>query len=407
MPVQFPNFLQVPVQTPDYSGVGNAVGNFYEGYNAPKDALIKSIQAEFARPKAEQELLASKLSNRKTQMQMQQEAQQLAQQRQFEQVFQQALSGGNRNIPSDSQQPMASPSQLAQNPQTSQSPRAMTYANDPASFLATINPALGKALQSPLQMQKGNGQQPISSANASTEPGAMDNSSGSAEPNEIVVTKGSPHLAGIDKLYEDNPLSRQFLEKKGYKKKQDIKFDNKTGKTSIITQYPSGKVTVQSSGGNAGSDEASLTTKMISKHQNIISSIDTALPLINEILDKGKGTQPYPRSPGMGYVPGWSSASTKYEATVKSALDSLLGAYGLPMTNEGINTVKDQLLIGHGETVSNYKRRLKDLVADLNRRKLYSETAVKRSNKINPVSGMGNNENSYSSNEWNVTNDEQ
>lgn len=53
MAIQFPNFLGVPIQKPDYSGVGDIVSNYYSGKEMPKDDLIKAVQAQFAQPTAE------------------------------------------------------------------------------------------------------------------------------------------------------------------------------------------------------------------------------------------------------------------------------------------------------------------------------------------------------------------
>jgi len=210
-----------------------------------------------------------------------------------------------------------------------------------------------------------------------------------------------------------------YLEKKGYKGSQEIKFDNKTGKTSVITSYPSGKITVKSAGAQSAEDGAPLTTKMISKHQNIISSIDNAVPIIQQIKELNvqktgkdgkpvdKYWEPFPRTGsdvwyelGLGSLPGYKSAAENYEALVSSALDSLVGAYGLPSTNEGMETVKKQLQIGHGETDAAYMKRLDRLMEDLQRRKAYSSKEVKRSNKIMPVGRMGGGDESYSSDDW-------
>jgi hypothetical protein len=257
---------------------------------------------------------------------------------------------------------------------------------------------------------------PSADANAPSMPNAapMAQTAAAEQPedlHEVVVAKGAPQLAGIDAMYDSNPLSRAFLEKKGFKKSQEVKFDNKTGRTTIITKYPSGKVTTQISANTASGADSGfpLTNKMISKHQNIISSIDNAIPRIEKILDEGKGFQPYPRTFGMGLVPGFMSQSSKYDAQVKSALDSLMGAYGLPSTDKGLETVHAQIQIGHGETIPAYKRRLKELVQDLKRRKAYSENEVKRSNKIQPIdttasgAGAGSEEPTFSSDEWEQT----
>lgn len=424
MPVQFPNFLSVPVRTPDFSGIGDIVDNFYRGKAMPKEDLMKAIQAEFARPNAEEALKSARLGNqksgidiRKGELDIQTAVRELAQQKMLEDQLRQALGGGG-GMPASSgggsmgNAPAAPPNAPASSPAASNAAPVM-------------NPALGAALaQAAQNAQPQGGQQPSLSAgvpdNAYTPPTAptqpaqspiapsvqSPSSPEQANLNEITVTKGSPHLAGIDAMYDSSPLSRQFLEKKGFKKSQDIKFDAKTGKTTIITKYPSGKVTVQSTASPSPSPEGiPLTNKMISQHQQMISAIDNAVPVINEIIDQ-KGFQPYPRSMGMGLVPGWMGQAATYDTLVKSALDTLMKAYGLPSTNEGISTVKDQLLIHHGETAGHYRNRLRGLLKDLQRRKEYSSNEVKKSNKIAPVDSSASGQ-SYSSDEWEVANDQQ
>lgn len=412
MAFQFPNFLAAPIDRPDYSGIGDAVSNFYAGKAMPNDDLIKRVQAQFAKPNAEAALAGTKLSNRKSQLEIEKYAYDLAQQKAMEQMLKQALSGGGGQAGSAPVMGGAGGGNMTipQQPAQPSAPLPMTYANAPSNILGNIIPDMGNAMSQALQQPGGN---PVAPPALAQQP---------EEHNEITINKGSPHLAGVDRLYDENPLSRAFLEAKGFKKKQEVKFDNKTGKTSILTTYPSGRMTLQSAGGSIATGEGiPLTSKMISKHQNIVSSIDNALPVIQEILDlnkQEKGTngkekdkywEPYPRTGsehwyqfGLGSVPGYKSAATKYEALVNSALDSLVGAYGLPSTNEGIETVRKQLQIGHGETDAAYTRRIKELVKDLERRKSYAENQVKRSNKIQPVGRMAN-EPDYSSNDWEQT----
>lgn len=67
MAIQFPNFLGVPVRTPDYSGIGDIVQNYYAGKAMPKDDLIKAVQAQFAKPKAEADLASTQASTASSQ----------------------------------------------------------------------------------------------------------------------------------------------------------------------------------------------------------------------------------------------------------------------------------------------------------------------------------------------------
>jgi hypothetical protein len=446
MAIQFPNFLSVPVTARDYSGMGDAVENFYKGYHMPKDALIKEIQAKFAEPNAKanlkstelgnthQEILnkylptekelgltSSRLSNKKSQMDINKLMFELAQQQALEKQFKAAFSGGAQQggaapampngaegggmppmmgnaptMPQGGQGGRTLPGMPKGLPVPPGVPGMTMIGSPPPAMPPAAIQGGGQAMPSAPPMGMPN-------AGAAQQQPSMQSPAPEAS-NEVVISKGSPQLSGVDAMWDSNPLSRSFLEKKGFKKSQEVKFDNKSGKTTVITKYPSGKVTVLASAGAAPTENGiPLTNKMISKHQNIISSIDTALPTIEKILDE-KGFQPYPRGLGSGLIPGLMSQEAKYDALVKSALDSLIGAYGLPMTNEGINTVKAQLQIGHGETTGNYRKRLRELVKDLKHRKEYSAGEVKKSNKITPVNGQesnsNSNEESYSSDDW-------
>lgn len=450
MAIQFPNFLSVPVQAKDYSGVGDMVDNFYKGYNMPNDALIKQIQAKFAQPNAEADLKSTqlrnayqsilnqyapesqrasiestRLGNRKSQMDIDKLALELQQERELENQLRTALNaaGAQGSAPMPTQ-PQASsvPPIMPTAPMMPQAPAGLPpLPGVPKGIpIAPPIPGMTMAGSAPLGTQRVAApvqtgapvsiapNAPMNQANAPTAPNvpaAAAVSEAAPQPlQEVVVAKGAPQLAGVDQMYDSNPVSRAFLEKKGYKKTQEVKFDNKTGRTTIITKYPSGKVTVQASPGAPASPEGiPLTNRMITQHQQMISAIDNAKPVIQEIIDQ-KGFNPYPRWTGL--VPGSMGQSATYDTLVKSALDTLIKAYGLPSTNEGIATVKDQLLIHHGETADHYRARLKNLVKDLDRRKAYSEGQVKKSNSIQPVdtsaSGVNpdNDSGTYSSDDW-------
>ena len=192
-----------------------------------------------------------------------------------------------------------------------------------------------------------------------------------------------------------------------------MKFDTKTGQTRIVTTYPSGKITMQSVGLGQAGDGIPLTNAMITKNQKVISSVDVAIPIIEKIIDlKGilpdtpipdflwnkKGLSPYPLS-SLGIPSIFGGTQAVYDSLVNQTLDSLMGAFGLPLSNEGLKTVKDQVEIRHFESQNQYRKRMRDLIEELKTRRNYSANEVKKSNKIQPV-GRGGAEEGYSSNEW-------
>jgi hypothetical protein len=425
MAIQFPNFLGVPLVKSDYSGLGDIFQNYYAGKAMPRDDLIKQIQAEFARPNAEQTLQSLKLGNQgtglnneKIRLEIAKYRRDMAVQQELENQIARALRGGN--VGSSSAQPMPSQQQIPASNIPSMS--------SPPDINSSINPALARAVQQ--QFQQSNPNQPVAPTAQMTTPNVPMGQSPDQMPsmpsasvpvqqteqpsnNLQVITQGEPRFAAIDKLWDQNPLSRELLKKKGFDKKTEVKFDSKTGQTRIMTSYPSGKRTLEVIGTSGMNGEAPMTTANVTKQQAIITGIDNTIPVIKDILaldkstSKNKEWEPYPRNsgivPGLGWVPGYHSKATNYESLVSSALDTLLGAYGLPKTNEGIETVKKQLLIGHGETDSAYKKRLMNLMKDLQRRKEYSASLLKKTIN-NPPRDTGSNE-TYSSDDWETTNE--
>lgn len=432
MAINFPNFLAATLNKPDYSGIGDSVSNFYKGYDMPKDALIKEIQAKFAQPNAEadlqstqlknayqsilnkylpsekdQSLTSGRLSNRKSQMDIDKAVLELQQQKALENQFRMALGGAPQGEGAPSSAPMMpSPSPPQSNPMPPMMPNApmmpqgggMTLPGMPKGLpmppaipgMTMIGSSLaGGAPLSSMPNTASAGMpnaspegMPLSAANPAVAQPSLQQPAPEA-PNEVVITKGSPQLAGIDAMYDSNPLSRSFLEKKGYKKTQEVKFDNKTGRTTIVTKYPSGKVTVQASNlPTTGEEGAPLTSKMVSKHQNVVASVDVAAPVLKQLADMGS----YPRQ---GWYRGGQYA--EYEGLVSQAVDSVLGAFGLPMTNEGLKTIRDQIEIRTFETPSHYKNRIEKLIKDLRVRQQYSANEVKKSIKNPPTDEGGTN----------------
>lgn len=407
MAINFPNYLAAALYKPDYSGIGDVVDNYYKGKAMPKDDLIKQIQAQFARPNAEEALTGSRLGNEKTRLENTKTRREMAQQADLESQIAKALGGGGMAAgqpPMGAPQGMPSPArgqQMPQMPQQQPNPDNMIFQQG-QNPMEGLPPQLMQVIQQ-MRQQQGQqapqeGQQPPMGADmGASQPGAQqaapaaetapEANPAAANPLQI-LTQGEPRLAAIDSLYDRNPLSRALLEKKGFKKSQKIEFDKKTGQTRIMTSYPSGKVTLQvlGSAGAAG-DGIPLTNAGVTRHQKIISSVDNAIPVLDKILNL-KGFSAYPLS-SLGIPSVFGNKQAEYNSLVSQTLDSLMGAFGMPSTNEGLKSVRDQLEIRHFETPSAYRDRIRKLKKDLESRKQYSEKEVKRTNKIAPIERSG------------------
>lgn len=62
MAFNLPNFVG-QTYTPDYSGIGDVIKNYFAGKEAPDQALIEQIKAQFAKPNAEADLASTQLKN--------------------------------------------------------------------------------------------------------------------------------------------------------------------------------------------------------------------------------------------------------------------------------------------------------------------------------------------------------
>lgn len=62
MAFNLPNFVGQTYQ-PDYSGIGDAVSNYFQGKMMPSQALIEKVKAQFAQPDAQADLDSARLKN--------------------------------------------------------------------------------------------------------------------------------------------------------------------------------------------------------------------------------------------------------------------------------------------------------------------------------------------------------
>lgn len=183
-----------------------------------------------------------------------------------------------------------------------------------------------------------------------------------------IIEKGSPDLYHIDRIYEEHPEFRDKLEKKGFTKKQVVKFDPKTGTSSIITTYPSKKVEMKVIKGS-GSDKQPLTNSEVTKNQDIIRGIDNSLPSLGKLLELKHPSR------GIGFL-GNPSDKAAYHALTAGVIDSLVSSLGLPKVQESINLVKHMVEKGTFENDESYNKRIENLIEDLQSRRDYSSKAL-------------------------------
>jgi hypothetical protein len=115
------------------------------------------------------------------------------------------------------------------------------------------------------------------------------------------------------------------------------------------------------------------TTAVLTQNQQALQGIDTVMPMLNKLIDSKD-------IPGIfGFSPGKKAA---YNAKTSSMIDTLIAAQTLPKVQASIDLVEEQIRRKRGETVFDYKERLKDLVEDLKQRRSRAANMIK-TRKIN------------------------
>lgn len=174
-------------------------------------------------------------------------------------------------------------------------------------------------------------------------------------PEESIVNEGNSSLYNIDQMFNTNPLARKFLEGKGFKQSQVTKYDPKTRSTSVVTTYPSGKVSVRL---NKGNNDVSvpLTNTIKTQMQGIIAGV----PKVNTKIDALKAA-PSPIDI-IGYKP---DQRAKHDALIRETAETYAKAKGWPNTNESIKTAIEILDRHKFESDAAYRKRLDEIKISL------------------------------------------
>lgn len=172
-----------------------------------------------------------------------------------------------------------------------------------------------------------------------------------SQPNSNTQSKGNPALYHIDDMVDSDPAVAAHLKTKfGYEKKVTPKFDPKTGITSIVTQYPSGRIDVETS----GEGKQQLTNTVKTNAQNAVESIPKVLKIIDQLKEKPSPVRP-PTWLGALYR---GSARAEHNALVNEGKDLYLKALSLKSSDKGLETAEEILGRGESESDSNYRKRL-------------------------------------------------
>lgn len=197
--------------------------------------------------------------------------------------------------------------------------------------------------------------------------------------NGNVQSPGNPELYRLDYMVDSDPQAAAYIKKNyGLEKKVTPKFDPKTGVTSVITQYPSGKIEVTQSSANNGGF-ATLTAAVKTKAENTINGVDNALPILDRLIE---GVE-------KGSVPGqWigkyfsPDQQATYESEISKSAETFANALGYPNTNEGYTKAEHVVKRRERESDKNYAKRLKDLKEEALQRKKNSQKILNSGTSI-------------------------
>lgn len=419
MAISFPNYLAAQLIKPDYSGIGDSVSNFYGGKAMKNDDLIKRVAAQFAQPNAEmsleqmkQQIANEKLSGQKSVLEMQKMRRDQQQEAQLQALLANALNpnaqGGQPQQAPETQQPMPQmrmpqttqpmPQQLnpnlgkalaPQNPPT-ESGQGDIYGTDPKMMDARFRKFDQQATGLPSSAYKDNDtvapspsampkveNKPVTINGVTPEqtPVDFDYHPKEAKKDELVIDEGNPRLAGIDALWDSNPIAREFLKKKGFEKTVKQERDKKTGQEMLYTKYPSGRIVKKTIGQEQKPEDMDgdipLTKPILNAAVKQVRGNDAVLPYIDDLIkmggasldkngdlvkdDKGNIVRKDNKLPSSSIFPfTYTDAHAGYKRIVDNALEKYMTASGFQQTDKSTMKVEEIMQRAKGESDEHY-----------------------------------------------------
>lgn len=110
--------------------------------------------------------------------------------------------------------------------------------------------------------------------------------------------------------------------------------------------------------------ENEATKAFLTQNQGVLQAIDNVLPKIDSLIKED-----VPFQAPIGSKLFSPAKQARYEATVSGITDTLVGALNLPKTNESLHLVGQMVRKQTNEGDKAYRKRLKELQEDLQKRK--------------------------------------
>jgi hypothetical protein len=181
--------------------------------------------------------------------------------------------------------------------------------------------------------------------NAVSNPGNAENRS------STILSPGDPSKEYLNKMYDSNIRFRKAMEDRGLTKKTSIHTNAGTGETSVITQWPNGKITSQTSTTSASGGPSATPASKTAQQSIVINA-----PKVNRLIDKIIES-PSPATSAF-YRP---AAKKQHSALVTEAAETLVKARSWPNTKGSIDKAETILERGWFESDSAYRKRLEGL----------------------------------------------
>lgn len=164
-------------------------------------------------------------------------------------------------------------------------------------------------------------------------------------------------------LGENHPIYKKVMEG----------LENKVKQVEILNNYRQG---LTSTGQSGEGMYAKPTSASVTGNQKIIQAIDNAVPIIDELIENS----------GPGQLVGkylHPNEQASYKGKTATLTDSLVGALGLPKTNESIHLVEKITSATPYESQASYKKRLEALKEELLARRNRGAESLGKGIKLN------------------------